>query len=78
MRNAGKPKLYKQTRKNFRETDAYTHLSFDERRRFVLELAQRVPKWSFARLFAECMNKIHFDPSVTRNTVAEQGFEQMS
>lgn len=77
LQNARKPQLYKQTRKNFRETDAYAHLTFDERRRFVLELAQRVAKWGFARLFAECIDKVHFDPAVARKTVAEQGFEQI-
>jgi hypothetical protein len=28
-------------------------------------------------LFAECINKIHFDPSKTRTSVAEQAFEQV-
>lgn len=77
LQNSRKPKLYKQTRKNFKETDKYTHLTFDDRRGFVLELAQCVSRWNFARLFAECIDKIHFDPTVAKKTVAEQSFEQV-
>ena len=73
----GKRDLYKQTRKNFRETEPYIHLAFDERRQFASELAQAISKWTFARLFAECVDKVHFALSVTKKTVEEQAFEQV-
>lgn len=56
-------KQYKQTRKNYRSTESYIHLTYDERRNFIKELAECVSKWGFARLFAECVDKIHFDPA---------------
>jgi hypothetical protein len=68
---------YRQTRKNLRLTDSYVHLTYDERRNLVRELAQCVSNWSFARLFAECIDKIHFDPSRTNQTIDEQSFEQL-
>lgn len=68
---------YKQTRKNYRQTDAYIHLTLAERISFVQELADLVGSWSFARLFAECVNKIHFDPIRAKQTIDEQALEQL-
>ncbi len=70
-------KLYKQTRKNYRFTEPYLHLTYDERVRLIRDLAQLISSWQFARLFAECINKIHFDPARTGKTVDEQAFEQL-
>ena len=69
--------LYKQTRKNYRQTEAYIHLTHKERTTFIQELADLVGNWSFARLFAECINKIHFDPIRARQSVDEQALEQL-
>jgi hypothetical protein len=68
---------YKQTRKNYRQTEAYIHLTYEERISFIQELADLVGSWSFARLFAECINKIHFDPNRTSQSVDEQALEQL-
>lgn len=62
QRGPGRRKAYLQARKNYRHTDAYIHLTRDERRQMVSEAADCVGRWGFARLFAECINKIHFDP----------------
>lgn len=70
-------RLYKQTRKNYQKTDSYIHLTFDERRRAVKDLATCISQWGAARLFAECIDKIHFDPVWTKKTVDEQAFEQV-
>jgi len=77
LQNVGKPKQYKQTRKDFAETDKYIHLTLDERRRFVSDLAACLSGWGFARLFAECIDKVHFNPTITGKTIAEQSFEQL-
>lgn len=69
--------LYKQTRKNYRQTEAYIHLTHNERITFIQELADLVGSWSFSRLFAECINKIHFDPTRTQQSVDEQALEQL-
>ena len=70
-------KQYRQTKKNYSRTEDYIHLTFDERKGLVLEIANCVANWGFARLFAECIDKIHFDPCRTSKTVDEQAFEQV-
>lgn len=70
-------KLHRQTQKNYKKTDAYIHLTFDERKQLIFDTAKLISQWSFARLFAECVDKIHFDPSRTMQTIDEQSFEQV-
>jgi len=70
-------KSYQQARKNFAKTQAYIHLTLDERREFVLKIADCVANWGFARLFAECIDKLHFDPTRARQTLDAQAFEQI-
>jgi hypothetical protein len=77
LQRINNPQLLKQTKKNFIKTEAYIHLTFDERKNFVLDLAECIASWSFARLFAECINKIFFDPSRATHTLDEQAFEQL-
>lgn len=77
LQKAGNKTHYRQTKKNYKKTDPYIHLSEVERLNLLQELADTVGKWSFARLFAECIDKIHFDPSRTVLTVDEQSFEQV-
>jgi hypothetical protein len=60
-----------------KKTETYIHLTLDERRNLVNEIAQKVASWGFARLFAECIDKIYFDPSRTPKTIDEQAFEQL-
>jgi hypothetical protein len=52
-------------------------LTYTERRSLIKELAECVANWGFARLFAECVDKIHFDPTRAPQTVDEQAFEQI-
>jgi hypothetical protein len=77
LQRSGKSKRYKQTKKNYRKTEAYIHLTQDERRNCVFELAECISQWGYARLFAECVDKLHFDPSRTDQTIDEQSFEQV-
>lgn len=77
LQKAANPKLYHQTKKNFQKTEPYIHLTYQERHDFIKEIARCVSRWSFARLFAECVDKIHFDPSRTTQTIDEQSFEQI-
>ena len=68
---------YRQARKNFQHTDAFIHLSFKERRELIIDIAKEISNWTFARLFAECVDKIHFDPLRAKKSVDEQAFEQV-
>jgi len=77
LQKSRRPRLYKQTRKNYRETESFIHLTYAERRSFTLEIGKCVSEWGFARLFAECIDKIHFDPVRTKKSVDEQCFEQI-
>jgi hypothetical protein len=70
-------KAYKQAKKNYRNSDAYIHLSYSERISLIREVAEQVAGWGFARLFAEAIDKVHFDPARTRRSVDEQAFEQI-
>lgn len=63
-------------KKAHRKTKDYVHLTFDERKKLIHEIGICVSKWGFARLFAECINKIHF-PIKHNRSVDEQAFEQV-
>ncbi len=68
---------YKRVKKNYAKTSAYIHLSFSEKQEFIRTIAQLVGNWGEARLFAECIDKIHFNPQITRSSVEGQAFEQV-
>ena len=70
-------KTYKQTRKNYKKTEAYVHLTLDERRQVVTDIAELISNWGVVRLFAECIDKVHFDPAIANTTIHEQAFEQV-
>lgn len=63
LQSAGPPKKYRQYRKICRQTDKYIHLTLDERIQLIESIARCVASWDFARLFAECIDKVHFDPT---------------
>jgi hypothetical protein len=71
------PKAYKQAKKNYRSTDAYVHLTHEERANFIADVAIMIRSWSFATLFCECIDKTHFDANRTGRTIDEQAFEQV-
>ncbi|MFZ2095757.1 MAG: DUF3800 domain-containing protein [Anaerolineales bacterium] len=77
LRRSRNPKLYKQIRKNYRKTENYIHLTYRERERFIKDVAKRISGWGFARLFAECVDKIYFDPTKNPRNIDEQCFEQI-
>jgi len=68
---------YRQTKKNYQKTDAYIHLTYDERKNFLLNIARLVSGWGYARLFAECIDKVYFNPNKVKQAVDEQAFEQV-
>ena len=70
-------KSYKQTRKNYKKTEVYVHLTLCERRQAVTDIAKLISNWGVVRLFSECIDKVHFDPTITNTTVQEQAFEQV-
>jgi len=79
LQRAGNSNRYRQVKKNYEKTKGYNHLSRDERQKVILEVATCVSQWGFARLFAECIDKVYFDPARSRppQTIDEQAFEQL-
>jgi len=77
IQKTGKSKLYHKTKKNFNQTVDYIHLTYAERKQFIIDIASTVGRWSFARLFAECIDKIYFDPAKSPLPTDEQAFEQL-
>ena len=49
----------------------------EERISFISTIATVVSGWGFARVFAECIDKTHFDPVRSNLTIDEQAFEQV-
>mgnify|MGYP001340784584 CR=1 FL=1 len=68
---------YKQTKKNYKQTDCYIHLTYAERVKFIAEIARAVGNWQDARLFAECIDKTFFDCGLATQSIDEQAFEQI-
>jgi len=77
LQRTGNSKLYRQTKKNYNKTSDYIHLTYIERKQFITEVAKCVSGWGFARLFAECIDKIHFDPIRSAKDIDTQAFEQI-
>lgn len=77
LQRANNSQRYKQTKKNYTKTQPYIHLTFDERKKFVNEIAKKIGSWGFARIFAECIDKVFFDPNLAPQTIDEQAFEQI-
>jgi uncharacterized protein DUF3800 len=70
-------RAYRQAKKNYKNTEPYIHLSYSERTALVHKVATCVSGWTSSRLFAECIDKLHFDPAKTGRSVDEQAFEQV-
>lgn len=77
LQKSGKHKQYKQTRKNYKKTESYIHLTHKQRASFIQKVADKVSSWGFGRVFAECIDKVYFDPNKTNQTIDEQTFEQI-
>lgn len=70
-------KSYRQMKKNFKMTEAFVHLTYRERFSFVKEVASLISSENSMRLFAECVDKVHFSPEKAGKSVDEQAFEQV-
>lgn len=77
LQKAQNTKAHRQAKKSYAHSAAYTHLTFSERTNALKDVAEAIGSWKFARLFAECIDKTHFDPARTGRTVDEQALEQV-
>ncbi len=67
----------KAQRKNFKETDAYVHLTLAERRECLRELADVVGGWADARIFCEAICKAHFIAENVQTPMMEHAFTEV-
>ena len=58
LQRQNRHKAYRQSKKNYAQTEPYIHLTLSERQRFINDVADCVSGWGFARLFAECIDKV--------------------
>jgi hypothetical protein len=77
LQRTNNKKHYLQTKKTYAQTKDFVHLTYDERRNFVREIARHISQWGYTRLFAECIDKVYFDPIKAGKTIDEQCFEQI-
>ncbi|MBI4441955.1 MAG: DUF3800 domain-containing protein [Acidobacteria bacterium] len=67
----------KELRKNYRKTDAYIHLTLDERMDFLRELADLIGSWGNTRLFCESIDKTSFGAIPPTIPPREEAFTQV-
>jgi hypothetical protein len=70
-------KQYQQARKTYKHTAPYIHLTLAERTDFLRAIADCVGGWNTAKLFAECIDKVHFTGLKNPLSIDEQAFEQV-
>ena len=76
VRKFGNSKRNASLKNFYRHTEPYTHLTFDERRYLASSIAQEVSQWEWARLFACCIDKRHFE--LTPVHPAQPGSDQVN
>ena len=77
LQAANQGRAYRQLKKSYAHERAYLHLTLDERSTLANEIADCVGNWGSARLFAECVDKVHFGQNRPGRTIDEQAFEQI-
>lgn len=77
LQAAGQGGAYRQAKKTYAHSNAYVHLTLTERKTLACEIADCIAVAGSTRLFAECVDKLYFDPTRTGRSVDEQAFEQI-
>jgi len=70
-------KKLKEVKKNFRKTEPYVHLTYDERYNFLKELCQLVGGWGECRIFADAIDKTVFSGREPKYPPFEEAFHQL-
>lgn len=71
------PQALKSLKKIYKNTESYIHLTYAERERFIFDLVAKVKSWSFARIFAEVIDKKNYHPPKPDLTPESQAFERI-
>ncbi len=67
----------RELRKSYRKTDAYIHLTLDERKNCLKELADLIGGWGNTRLFAHSIDKTSFTAAAPTIPPREEAFTQV-
>src|SRR5258708_26308487 len=68
------PNKAQELRKAYRKTEAYIHLTLDERMNFLRELADLIGSWGNTRLFSESIDKTSFGATPPTVPPREEAF----
>ncbi len=71
------PASLKNLKKNFKNTEAYIHLTYHERQRFIGDLVRLICSWNEVRIFAEIIDKRNYNPPRPGLNPASQAFERV-
>lgn len=77
LQSLSRSQQLKNVRGTYHKTKEYIHLTHSQRVSFINEVADIISRWKFARLFAECVDKLYFTASPKKFTIDEQAFEQV-
>jgi len=62
LQASNQSKMYRQVKKTYAHENAYIHLTLTERKAVAGEIADCIAAQGSARIFAECIDKLYFDP----------------
>jgi len=77
LQRSGKPKQYHQAKKTYKHTAPYIHLTHQERQDALRAVADCVSSWDYAKLFADCIDKVHYSAREQRLSIDEEAFHQV-
>lgn len=64
--------------RDYKKNKDYIHLTLKEREDFIIEVAKQIGRWTKARIFAECIDKSHYNQAKSQyNSINHQAFEQL-
>lgn len=78
LNSSGKSKKLARVKRDYKKNTDYVHLTMTERENFIFEIAKQIGKWTNARIFAECIDKSHYNRAKSQyGSINHQAFEQL-
>ncbi len=78
LNSSGKSKKLNRLKRDYKKNKDYIHLTLKEREDFIIEVAKQIGRWTKARIFAECIDKSHYNQAKSQyNSINHQAFEQL-
>ena len=78
LNSSGKSKKLNRIKRDYNKNEDYVHLTLKEREDFITEVAKQIGRWVKARVFAECIDKAHYNQAKSQySSINHQAFEQL-